>query len=180
MLAAAFKMNRRAAAPHWPDWPDASRGQWHAMPKPKLVKTDVVAISADIHHIFVYGTLKRGQCRERCWPCAAVSVRPAVVRGALYDLGAYPASVDGADLVRGELWEMRPQDVGRALEVLDEVEGYAQRPDDLFVRRLVRCDLDNGRSVAAWSYFYAQPERLTATQRIATAGDGTVAWPREP
>lgn len=44
-----------------------------------------------ITDLFVYGTLKRGQCRETMWPRPPVSVRPAFIRGRLYDLGPYPA-----------------------------------------------------------------------------------------
>jgi gamma-glutamylcyclotransferase (GGCT)/AIG2-like uncharacterized protein YtfP len=53
--------------------------------------------------VFVYGTLQRGGVRERCWPRKPIYVEVARVRGALYDLGPYPALVEGSDFVAGEL-----------------------------------------------------------------------------
>src|SRR5438093_3247250 len=43
--------------------------------------------------VFVYGTLKRGEERARCWPRSPERVVPATTQGRLYDLGTYPALV---------------------------------------------------------------------------------------
>ncbi|MCC5786726.1 MAG: gamma-glutamylcyclotransferase [Phycisphaerales bacterium] len=101
--------------------------------------------------VFVYGTLKRGQCRETCWPAAPVDVRPAQVQGLLYDLGAYPALRNGEGRVAGELWEFAPEHMPRVLEVLDMVEGYADSPSDLYRRVQVEVRCGEGR-VTAWTY----------------------------
>jgi len=129
-----------------------------------------------VHHIFVYGTLMRGQCREKCWPHPPLRVAEGVIRARLYDLGAYPAIVEGDDLVRGEVWEMRPEHVEQTLETLDEVEGHAKLSDDLYVRRLVRCQLDEGKDVSAWTYFYALPLQLDEARRIPTGKSGWSCW----
>ena len=44
-------------------------------------------MSTCCHNVFVYGTLMRGELRERCWPHQPLCVIPACVRGLLYDLG---------------------------------------------------------------------------------------------
>src|SRR5687767_9038822 len=108
-----------------------------------------------IHRIFVYGTLQRGECRERCWPHAPLRIDEAVIRAALYDLGPYPAIGPGDELVRGELWEIAPDQLEETLRVLDEVEGYTQLGHDLYVRRLVACQLGDGRELSAWTYYFA-------------------------
>ena len=75
--------------------------------------------------IFVYGTLKRGECRQDCWPHQPVRVQEAFVRGLLYDLGPYPALIAGDDWVLGEVWTIAAADRLRTLDVLDKIEGYA-------------------------------------------------------
>jgi gamma-glutamylcyclotransferase (GGCT)/AIG2-like uncharacterized protein YtfP len=77
-------------------------------------------------NIFVYGTLKRGECRERCWPHAPRSVQPGFIRGQLVDLGPFPGLIAGDGWVRGEVWEIRAADLPATLETLDAIEGYQQ------------------------------------------------------
>lgn len=74
-----------------------------------------------VTHVFVYGTLRRGQVNDitRLHP-APVWVGESSVLGTLYDLGAYPGVVlGGTSSVRGEVYAIRA-----ALEQrLDEIEG---------------------------------------------------------
>jgi gamma-glutamylcyclotransferase (GGCT)/AIG2-like uncharacterized protein YtfP len=129
--------------------------------------------------IFVYGTLKRGQSRERCWPRAPLTVEPATVRGALYDLGPYPALVQGDDLVAGELWHLAPADLAVTLAELDRVEGHSGRADDLYHRVTITCQTAAG-PLAAWMYLFAQTSRLKPMQRIAPNHAGVCQWPLTP
>jgi gamma-glutamylcyclotransferase (GGCT)/AIG2-like uncharacterized protein YtfP len=136
-------------------------------------------MNASGNHLFVYGTLMRGQCREKCWPYPPLRVDPAMIRATLYDLGAYPAIADGTGLVRGEVWELRPEHMTETLRVLDRVEGFAQRDDDLFVRRVVDCKLDDGRELQAWTYYYARLAELSEKDRIPSGPNGWSSWPRD-
>jgi gamma-glutamylcyclotransferase (GGCT)/AIG2-like uncharacterized protein YtfP len=79
-------------------------------------------------------------------------LRPCLLRGRLYDLGAYPALLPGDGLVRAELYEPL---YDRLIGFLDEFEGYdPQRPkQSQYLRRLV--ELIEPR-VAAWVYLYNQ------------------------
>jgi gamma-glutamylcyclotransferase (GGCT)/AIG2-like uncharacterized protein YtfP len=130
----------------------------------------------EIYHFFVYGTLMRGQCREKCWPHPPMRVEAAVIQAALYDLHDYPAIAKGTGVVRGEVWELRPEHMAETLRVLDEVEGFAQREDDLFVRRMVYCKLDDGRELQAWAYYYARRAKLREKDHIPGGPTGWSGW----
>ena len=45
------------------------------------------------------------------WPRPVVKIERATAQGRLYDLGAYPAMVEGADTIDGELWHVAAEDV---------------------------------------------------------------------
>jgi gamma-glutamylcyclotransferase (GGCT)/AIG2-like uncharacterized protein YtfP len=129
-----------------------------------------------VRHVFVYGTLQRGECRERYWPHGPVRIDHATIRAALYDLGPYPAIGSGDDAVRGELWEIAAEHVEETLRVLDEVEGYWQLGDDLYIRRLVTCRADDGREVEAWTYYYGNEAKLLQLARVEANQAGEVLW----
>ena len=129
--------------------------------------------------IFVYGTLKQGEVRERCWPRPPVSVESATACGALYDLGSYPALVEGQDTVAGELWTLEPADMQATLAALDRVEGFAGQPDDWYRRVVIECQTDTA-VVRAWTYRFAQPDRLHDQQRIAPNNQGVCVWSGNP
>jgi gamma-glutamylcyclotransferase (GGCT)/AIG2-like uncharacterized protein YtfP len=129
--------------------------------------------------IFVYGTLKRGQLRERCWPHRPLAVEPATVRGALYDLGPYPALVPGEDLVAGELWRIAEEHIAATLAALDRVEGFANRPDDLYRRVNIECRTAAGIE-PAWTYQLAQTNLLSSARRIEPDEHGICQWKDHP
>lgn len=122
-----------------------------------------------IQHVFVYGTLRQGQCRENLWPRRPLSVAVAYVRGHLFDLGPYPAMLAGGDPIRGECWALRGEDIEETLRVLDEIEGFGQPHEvDLYERRVV--EIFNSplpgavAPVSGYAYFLV-PERLPAFAR---------------
>jgi gamma-glutamylcyclotransferase (GGCT)/AIG2-like uncharacterized protein YtfP len=134
-------------------------------------------MTAPIHSVFVYGTLQQGECRERCWPRPPRKIEPATVRGVLYDLGPYPALIDGDDLVAGELWHLAPEDVSITLAELDRVEAFTTAPDDLYRRVVVTCQT-NTSTVQAWTYQYARTADLKPAQRILPSTAGLCRWKR--
>lgn len=74
-------------------------------------------------HVFVYGTLRRGERNDiaRYLP-RPLFVGPASVGGCLYDLGAYPGIVLGkGGQVAGEVYRITTA-VEAALDILEEVE----------------------------------------------------------
>lgn len=122
----------------------------------------------NITAIFVYGTLKTGQCRERCWPLVPKSRCKAWTFGELYDTGPYPALIPGTDQVGGELWFYATEDTPDVFDVLDKIEDYSpQRPSgNLYDRRVVECHVENGDVVKAYAYHYAKLEELPRFRKV--------------
>lgn len=133
-------------------------------------------MSSEPTAIFVYGTLKRSQEREGCWPRRPIAVEPATVRAALYDLGPYPALVEGDDIVAGELWQFAPDDMPPTIAALDQVEEFAGEPDDLYRRVIVECRKADGTG-SAWTYLLARRSLLQSARRIAPNASGVCVWP---
>lgn len=134
-----------------------------------------------IHHIFVYGTLKTGQLREACWPSPPLSVHPAIVRGELFDLGAYPALMPGGDLVEGEAWQLAESDLSETLRVLDQIEDFSDSAQDLYKRVAIECTVykdgfaSRGSIVQAQTYHYATS--LDGSLRVRPDINGRCCWP---
>lgn len=104
-----------------------------------------------LRHVFVYGTLKRGQCREQCWPAKPLSIRDAEVRGTLFDLGPFPALQGGDGRVSGEVWEFAQEDMTAVLATTDAIEGFNNSPSDLYQRTRVLAIVADGE-VEVWTY----------------------------
>jgi len=130
--------------------------------------------------VFVYGTLKRGEERERCWPRKPLFVEPATVLGRLVDLGPYPALLppvaDDRDVVLGELWSFALVDLAETLRVLDEVECYGVGDVDLYVRQVVACSTLNGELVGAHCYFLADAGEAQRARRVRADALGYCQW----
>ena len=100
-------------------------------------------------HIFVYGTLRRGEQRDiNLLKPAPRWVGRASVEGVLYNLGCYPGLVLGVDQhpgqkkVRGEVYEITDE-----LEhLLDEIEGVAPRPSGEYAKRELLVHLESART----------------------------------
>ena len=84
------------------------------MPEPTL--------PASRRHVFVYGTLRRGEVRDinRLQPAPAF-VGMASVQGVLYDLGSYPGLLLGGEgRVTGEIYAISAE-LERQLDTIEEV-----------------------------------------------------------
>ncbi len=139
--------------------------------------------ASELEHVFVYGTLKRGQCRANCWPKTPRSIRDAWTFGKLIDLGPYPALLVGSDRVWGELWSFEAEEipiVHRALDII-EVTNQPGVPNE-YDRVRVLVTLADGEQVLASSYRYAgrdQAAQAKHLQPFQTINDQLyVAWPR--
>ena len=110
--------------------------------------------------VFFYGTLMTGfDRRGRTGIDPRLSyVGRGSIGAALFDLGIYPAAVPASEgRVWGEVYEMSgPAPI---LAALDEIEGH--RPTDpdrsLYTRSEIPVQLEDGRTVEAWAYFYNAP-----------------------
>ncbi len=133
-------------------------------------------MTTPIHAVFVYGTLKRGELRERCWPCKPLVIEWATLRGELRDLGEYPALIAGNDTILGELWILKPEDVSKTLAVLDEIEWYGQNDADLYIRRTMPVRTLASEAVTAFSYWYANPAELRLSPIVLADSEGFCHW----
>lgn len=122
---------------------------------------------------FVYGTLRRGECRAKCWPCPPLRVEMATLYGRLLDLGTYPGLVSGELPIRGELWYFLPTQMAEACRVIDDVEGVNLGDETLYERNIVECLSATGEWVKAYAYLYVHPHFV---QEIPVNSAGYVDW----
>jgi gamma-glutamylcyclotransferase (GGCT)/AIG2-like uncharacterized protein YtfP len=107
--------------------------------------------------LFVYGTLRRGECRHRLlYGFGVRNIAKARTRGKLVHLGEYPGMVHGKGWVWGELITLDRLD--DAIPFLDRVEDYRpEEPDrSLYVRELI--PVQSGMTeTGAWAYLLQRP-----------------------
>ena len=131
----------------------------------------------DPNAVFVYGTLKSDQKRGRSWPRKPTSVLPAWTNGQLYDLGPYPGMIAGPDRVRGEVWNFLAADMPETLRVLDWIEEYQQPGiDNVYIRQVVSCHLEDGAECHAFTYYYAIQGDLHPSRLIRSDSSGFSMW----
>ena len=118
--------------------------------------------SASPAHIFLYGTLMRGQPAHRVLAGRATFVDDATIAGTLLALGRFPGVVAGRGRVRGEVWRLEAPEV---LQTLDDYEGYN------FERRTAVATLASGRRVRAWLYRYRGPRTRAEKMVVIPEGD---------
>ena len=148
-----------------------------------------------ITNVFVYGTLKRGQWRERCWPCEPREVIPGWIRASLYTRPIqpandyYPAIIVGGDRVWGEMWCFEPSRMDDVMTVLDAIEGTGQPGQlNLYDRAEVTVRFPEGSILGqtvmpparAIAYFYARDVIADGFVRVCGGqDDGGVCWQAE-
>jgi gamma-glutamylcyclotransferase (GGCT)/AIG2-like uncharacterized protein YtfP len=146
-----------------------------------------------LHHLFVYGTLKTGQCRESNWPLPPVEIRKAWTLGRLYDTGPYPTLIhaesfdsltaEDNDKVAGQVWSFEAQDLPATFKVLDMIEGTNQPGrENNYDRKLVEVYLECGEQLKASVYLFARLDLLSGFAYLAPeveADDQHLSiWPR--
>jgi|GEM_PF-1281478 len=102
--------------------------------------------------VFVYGTLLKVMCRSEVM-ATGVFLGNASIRAILYDLGPFPAILEGDGTVYGELYDVPPD----KLRELDWIEAYYQ--DDparsLYISEEISVTLlSDGSDHSACAYFF--------------------------
>lgn len=124
---------------------------------------------------FVYGTLKRGEINHRLLAPYLVSVEAARLAGSLYDVGEFPALLQGDGTVHGDLIRIDPDRLPDLLPVLDRLEECIPDDDEasLYHRRVVTVTTESGVGETAFVYFYnsAHPY-LPPPERLDRVPDG--------
>ena len=129
--------------------------------------------------LFVYGTLMPGGSNHDQIEDHVQVAKPGTVEGILVDLGAFPALVPGAGIVKGVLLEINPA----ALETADRIEGYhPDRDRCLYLREEVIVRFEDGQEAVAWTYLFANPSSIADCPRLVVGvSDGMpiFAWRSE-
>jgi len=123
----------------------------------------------------VYGTLKRGELNHALLAPYVRSIDTGWADGELFDVGLFPAMVEGSGQVRGEIARLDARDVAPVLNVLDQLEGcYPEDPEgSMYLRRLIEVRTDSGRSEMAYAYFYNRDHRgLPPIETLARVESG--------
>lgn len=121
---------------------------------------------------FVYGTLKRGECREQHWPCKPLAVLRGSTPGSLWEVADYPGlQLKGETRVMGEIWLFRANQEAPILEVLDVVEGYPVH----YTREVVECLTLDGQPITATTYVFNEPI-LESHPPVPADEQGYVTW----
>ncbi|GAC1408813.1 MAG: hypothetical protein NVSMB52_21630 [Chloroflexota bacterium] len=131
--------------------------------------------------LFVYGTLKRGQSNHEILTPFIRAIEPAWIRGLLFDLGDFPALVEGEGKAWGDIVHVNHVDLPRLLGILDRLEGY--HPEDeassMYIRREVIVSTHTQQDERAYAYFYnphhpALP--LLSSLQHLESGDWSDPW----
>ena len=110
-------------------------------------------------HIFVYGTLRRGERAYETFNLANTTnfVRTTAIKGTMFSLGGFPGVVcEGEGTVVGDLLELHD---ATAMAVLRALDGYEGVPH-LYTRETVKtaCGVDTAVYVYAGRHRYRQED----------------------
>lgn len=136
-----------------------------------------------INALFVYGTLKTGQCRESCWPRRPREIRRAWTYAELYDTGPYPAMFAGSDPVGGQVWIFDPEDMPAVITELDDVEEYrpGHESTNLYNRQVIECVDEQSQTLQAFTYIYGREYERGLFRRVVPSyswgGRSLALWP---
>lgn len=120
--------------------------------------------SAKIDHIFVYGTLKRGDSRESCLD-GCTFVKNDTMRGYMFHKGGFPALVleGSGTTIYGEVWRLPAEKDARAalMTTLDAIEGHPHH--------YWRIPVKTFGGTACWVYFQSR-DKVEKTWRVIPSG----------
>jgi gamma-glutamylcyclotransferase (GGCT)/AIG2-like uncharacterized protein YtfP len=127
--------------------------------------------------LFVYGTLKIGQSRGGLFSemiSGGFEIKQATIKGKLYDLGPYPAVVEGEDTVHGEAVVLKDGLIDKMIPVLDRIEGYYGEGSshNLYNRVTTTAEVD-GEQVDVTTYMFSKPSVLDTYAEYVPEG----VWP---
>jgi gamma-glutamylcyclotransferase (GGCT)/AIG2-like uncharacterized protein YtfP len=122
-----------------------------------------------IQHVFVYGTLRRGEINDLAVAAARRGLPPPVhvggasVRGTLYDFGDWPGLVADAagPAVAGDVYRVEEA----LVSLMDEIEEVDPAGGSCFVRRTIQVEVAGG-PLECW-YYPIDPAHIGGAIRIA-------------
>ena len=115
---------------------------------------------------FFYGTLMNqtiGEILERT---------PGRIRGQLWDLGPFPAAIEGEGVIKGMI--IRANVPEGFLHVMDRYEGFygEGNPYNYYERKRTVAISEDGEKIECWVYFFADKDTFeSAEKQLLENGD---------
>ncbi len=105
--------------------------------------------SSGVDHIFVYGTLCQGECRETTLlEFSEKKYLNQTIRGSLIDLKYYPGLINSDGIVFGELHHT--PNISATLAILDRIEGFGEYDESSLFCRI----LTQSGGTLCWTYLW--------------------------
>ena len=123
----------------------------------------------DGHRVFVYGTLRKGDCRFGIPSLVGVLHEEAELKG--FDMlsinGSFPGLVSGEGTVKGEVH------VFETFAELDRIEGFSEDRlgQSLYLRETVTVSTPEGNMEASTYVFNQDPDSARESYRSVESGD---------
>ncbi len=118
--------------------------------------------------VFVYGTLRTGDCRFGVESFKEMIAPKAYIEGFdMLDFGGFPGLIRGGNRIRGEVHEYEH------LKILDRIEGYNEKAPKtgLYDRCLVTVETPEGKIEDCWVYTYNKDAIRDYGEDIIGSGD---------
>ena len=101
-----------------------------------------------IDSMFVYGTLRKQECREKIMNEISLDSKNITIKAKMYDIGAFPAITLEEGIVCGEIHKIKEEP--NSFETLDCVEGFTEYDKSSLYHRI----LINSSQGICWTYVW--------------------------
>jgi len=115
-----------------------------------------------IDSMFVYGTLRKQECREQIMNKISLDSKNITINAKMYDIGAFPAITLEEGIVYGEIHKIKEE--SNSFETLDCVEGFTKYDESSLYHRI----LINSSQGICWTYVWND---TTENYKIIQSGD---------
>lgn len=115
-----------------------------------------------IDSMFVYGTLRKQECREHEMRKISLESKDISIRAKMYDIGAFPAIAMGDGTVKGEIHKIKAEQ--HSFDVLDCIENFNRYDESSLYHRIL---INSGEGMC-WTYVW---NGSTANYKTISSGD---------
>jgi gamma-glutamylcyclotransferase (GGCT)/AIG2-like uncharacterized protein YtfP len=115
-----------------------------------------------IDSMFVYGTLRKQECREQIMSKISLGSKNITINAKMYNIGAFPAIVLDQGTVYGEIHKIR--DEASSFHIIDCIEGFTEYDESSLYHRIL---IDSSQGIC-WAYVWND---TTDSYKIIQSGD---------
>lgn len=132
-----------------------------------LAHDNLISASKDqkckmIDSMFVYGTLRKQECREHEMKKISLNSKDITIRAKMYDIGAFPAITLEDGTVHGEIHKIKAE--SHSFDVLDCIENFNKYDESSLYHRI----LINSNEGICWTYVW---NNTTKNYKTIQSGD---------